>query len=127
MQNHSDMDRQTIKSPCSTSTSKGVQVRLNSVAKQYVSAVSIGVTFQATYHPRSLNHLADMLTRQLDPHEWSLDHSVLQTIFGLDMDLFASPENAKCPTFCSICPSQHCWAADAFAIDWSIMPFCFFH
>ncbi len=36
-----------------------------------------------------------------------------------EIDLFASPQNAKLPLFCSRFPTAGAWAVDALTLDWS--------
>ena len=57
------------------------------------------------------------------PTEWTLHHKVVQIIFALTdrphIDLFASAENARLPTFCTRYPHPQAWATDALQIDWN--------
>lgn len=82
------------------------------------------VTLQAIHLPGTENSIADALSRiSQSPTEWSLDRSVAEAIFASlhrpEVDLFASPANAKLPRFCSRVPVPGAWAVDALALDWA--------
>lgn len=91
-------------------------------AHLWLFAQSIRVSLHAVYLPGLQNQLADSLSCHLDLHEWLLDSNNLAPIFqewGMQtVDLFASDDNARCSLFCSICPSPHKWASDAFLVSW---------
>ena len=74
-----------------------------------------------------LNVKADWLSRksQIIGSEWSLHPQVAQAIWSLwgqpHIDLFATRDNHKLPTFVSPFPDPMAWASDALAIKWDGM------
>ena len=77
--------------------------------------------------PGRLNVKADLLSRrqQVIGTEWSLHHSVVQSMWALWgrplIDLFATRDNNKLPTFVSPYPDEMAFATDALAISWNGM------
>ena len=80
-------------------------------------------TLVARHIAGKLNVLADRLSRsgQVLPGEWSLHTRALEPVFqewGQPLlDLCATPDNTKCPTF--VCPFPHpqAWAVDALSLN----------
>lgn len=69
------------------------------------------------------NRQADFLSRRtIHQGDWCLNKEVFQKIVGLwgspQIDLFATRENRLVRKFCSLNPSDHPWAIDAFSIEW---------
>ena len=84
------------------------------------------VSIRAVHLAGSDNHLADLLSRKtISPLEWSLEDSVVNRLFHQlgrpHIDLFASHENAKLPTYCSWIPDPQALAIDALTLDWKNM------
>lgn len=79
------------------------------------------------YLPGSLNVLADRLSRPNKPlaTEWSLKPSVVQSIFlklgRPNIDLFATAQNFKLPTYVSPEQDPQAFAVDALSLDWKGM------
>lgn len=72
------------------------------------------------------NVMADALSRsRYDENEWSLQQEwadILFDVFGRPLvDLFASRDNTKLPTFCSRFHQDEAWATDALSISWDGM------
>jgi hypothetical protein len=86
---------------------------------------SVGTTIIPVHLAGSRNVLADSLSRrgQTQPGEWSISAKYLRHIFqewgNPMMDMMATPENTRCPTF--VCPFPHdqAWTTDALSISWS--------
>lgn len=85
------------------------------------------ISLRAVHIPGRLNVIADRLSRgnPIKRTEWSLSDTVVNQIFqklGQPlMDLFATKQNKKCLTFCSLAPEQSALATDAFTISWNGM------
>ncbi len=76
---------------------------------------------QSNAHPRSLNRGADMLSRRRIPQgEWRLHPESVRMIWNLygeaEVDLFATSENAHCPSFFSLSHSP--LEGDALTARW---------
>jgi len=82
------------------------------------------IRLQCRYVPGSLNVRADRLSRpgQVISAEWSLHPRVTTALWHLwgrpHVDLFATRDNFKLPTFVSPLPDELAWAVDAFAVSW---------
>lgn len=90
-------------------------------------ADSQAIKLTAQHIPGKLNVLADRLSRQhqILPAEWSLHHQVAQRLWRLwgqpHLDLFATADNAKLPTFVSPYPDPAAWDTDALSFSWNGM------
>lgn len=79
----------------------------------------------ARHIPGILNVKADMLSRrsQVIGSEWSLNPKVVSIIFQKwgqpHIDLFATRDNYKIPTFVSPFPDPMAWGTDALAMSWA--------
>ena len=76
-----------------------------------------------THIPGKINIAADWASRLFnDRTEWALKQHVFDKInehFGpLQIDLFASTNNAKLPKFVSWHPDPDCWTLDTFTFSW---------
>ena len=77
----------------------------------------------ATYIPGKENVEADAQSRNFnDRTEWALDkkifHSITNTLFCPEIDLFASRLNCQLKPFVSWGPDPEAWAVDAFTLHW---------
>ena len=83
------------------------------------------IHLQAVHLPGVKNVLADMLSRtETDHNEWSLNTRVTDRLFLAwgkpQVDLFASRQNAKLPTFCSLHREEELALSwDALSMTWS--------
>ena len=100
--------------------------RLYLLAKRVVLwAHRNGTRLHCRHIAGALNVRADRLSRrnQVIGTEWSLHHSVVQAIWGLWgrplIDLFATRENNKLPTFVSPYPDEMAFATDALSLSWN--------
>ena len=99
--------------------------RLFSLAKQILLWCKLHQIRILCRHIRGdLNVLTDSLSRsnQIISTEWSLLPAVVQALWLLWgrplIDLFATRDNYKLPTFVSPFPDDQAWAVDALAISW---------
>ena len=81
------------------------------------------IVLRANHLAGKLNVLADALSRgKLDPNEWELAQPWADHIFNLFdrpfVDLFASADNHKLPTFCTRFHHPMAWGLDALSLDW---------
>ena len=82
------------------------------------------VTLTPRHIPGHLNVIADRLSRshQVIHTEWSLAPAVTQTIWKVwgqpHVDMFATRENYKLPTFVSPLPDEMAWKQDALSFSW---------
>ena len=85
------------------------------------------VQLSARHIPGHLNVIADRLSRahQILPGEWSLCPQVALSLWKVwgrpHLDLFATSENAKLPTYVSPLPDPAAWATDALSFSWQQM------
>ena len=85
------------------------------------------IRLRCRYVPGNLNVHADRLSRrgQILATEWSLHPRVTSALWLLwgrpHVDLFATRENFKLPTFVSPLPDEMAWASNAFTISWEGM------
>jgi len=83
-----------------------------------------GVTLVARHIPGHLNVIADRLSRrhQVIQTEWSLAPAVTQKLWQVwgqpHVDMFATLENAKLPTYVSPLPDGMAWKIDALSFSW---------
>ena len=83
------------------------------------------MTLSARHIPGHLNVIADRLSRanQILPGEWTLCQQVLQSVWNLwgapHVDLFATTDNARLPTFVSPLPEPGAWKTDALSFSWT--------
>ena len=82
-----------------------------------------GITLETQWIPRSLNDRADMLSRFIDPDDWSVHPSVflmLDARFGPHtVDRFSSHYNSQLPHFNTKYASPGSCGVDALTQDWS--------
>ena len=85
------------------------------------------VILSARHIPGHLNVVADRLSRahQVLPGEWSLCPQVTRQVWRLwgqpHLDLFATADNAKLPSYVSPLPDPAAWATDALSFSWRQM------
>jgi hypothetical protein len=81
------------------------------------------ITLETQWIPRSLNDRPDILSRFIDPDDWSLHPSVFRVLdarFGPhSIDRFSSHYNAQLPVFNTKYASPGSCGVDAFTQDWS--------
>ena len=73
--------------------------------------------------PGYLNTLADSKSRNFNDHlEWSLNENIFEFLCQMwgkpQVDLFASRNNNKLPTYVSWKPEPNSWKVDAFTFSW---------
>ena len=96
-------------------------------AELFQWADSHQVILSARHIPGHLNVIADRLSRshQILPGEWSLCPHVTQRLWKVwgrpHLDLFATADNAKLPTYVSPLPDPAAWAIDALSFSWTQM------
>ena len=83
----------------------------------------LDLRLRATHLAGKLNVVADALSRgKINHNEWSLATAWANHIFSLfgrpHVDLFATAENARLPTFCSRTFHPTAWETDAFSFPW---------
>ncbi|XP_068715338.1 uncharacterized protein [Montipora foliosa] len=82
-----------------------------------------GITLEAQWIPRSLNDRADVLSRFIDPDDWSVHPSVFHMLdarFGPHtVDRFSSHYNFQLPLFNTKYASPGSCGVDALILDWS--------
>ena len=82
------------------------------------------IALSARHIPGHLNVTADRLSRrhQIIQTEWSLSPSVAKRLWKVwgqpHVDLFATSENAKLPTYVSPLPDPAAWKQDALSFPW---------
>ena len=99
---------------------------LNSIARDlWEWCLARQVTPIPEYLPGIMNTIADYQSRHhSDSSDWMLDRSVfqmLQQIWPVNCDLFASRTNAQLPMYVSWRPDPYARWTDAFSIDWSLV------
>jgi ribonuclease HI len=83
------------------------------------------ITLSALHIPGRLNVVADRLSRrhQVINTEWSLSPQVVLQLWQLwgrpHVDLFATRDNAKLPTYVSPLPDEQAWKQDALSFPWT--------
>lgn len=81
------------------------------------------IALQAQWIPRTLNERADVLSRFIDPDDWSIHPSIFRMVdtrFGPhSIDRFASHYNAQLSLFNTKYASPGSCGVDAFTQDWS--------
>ena len=88
---------------------------------------NLNIWLRSRHIPGILNVKADYLSRrsQIIGTEWSLHPSVAKTIWERwgqpHIDLFATRDNFKIPTFVSPFPDPMAWETDALALSWNGM------
>ena len=99
---------------------------LTSLLTQFMEwCIERNIQLQAVHLPGVKNVLADMLSRtETDHKEWSLNTRVTDRLFLAwgkpQVDLFASRQNAKLPTFCSLHREEELALSwDALSMTWS--------
>ena len=105
-------------------SSKSIEVT-EAVGKVRHCAERKDVTIEMVRVPGKFNVLADSLSRgTVAPGEWEIDEEdfkwILESNPLLEVDLFATPFNAKLPKF--VCPFDHprAWAVNAFMTRWEV-------
>ena len=87
-------------------------------------AERMGITLRARWMPGKELIGADSLSRmdQIMHAEWSLQYVVCKRLFslfpGISVDLFATFENKRLPSFVSPFPDERALAVDAFSLSW---------
>ena len=80
------------------------------------------ILLQASHLAGKQNVRADALSR-LDPNEWTLSQAWANQLFEIYqrpfVDLFATADNARLPTFCSRWFHPEAWKVDAFSFPWT--------
>ena len=84
------------------------------------------VQLRAVHLAGKLNITADRLSRKrVSPLEWSLKDSIAHQVFNMlgrpHIDLFASSQNAKLPTYCCWSQDPLALAVDSLSLDWTGM------
>ena len=88
-------------------------------------ADSHNVSLVPRHIPGKLNVIADRLSRrhQVLNSEWTLSLSVLHQVWRLwgqlHVDMFATADNARLPTFVSPLPDPRAWRIDALSFTWT--------
>ena len=82
------------------------------------------ISLRASHLAGKLNVHADALSRgKLDENEWELSQIWADHVFQLFhrpyVDLFATADNSKLPSFCSRFHHPQAWAIDALSLDWN--------
>ena len=84
-----------------------------------------GMWIKAAHIAGKENTIADSLSRGRalpTSSEWSLHPQTIQEVFNILgrplIDLFASRDNAKMPTYCSLRPEAEALASDALSLSW---------
>lgn len=86
-----------------------------------------GIILVPRHIPGHLNVLADRLSRrhQIIQTEWSLSQSIADRIWKVwgrpHVDMFATRENSKLPTFVSPFQDNQAWRTDALSFSWTGM------
>ena len=97
----------------------------NLISEIFLLADQNQMVLSARHIPGHLNVIADRLSRshQVLPGEWTLCPHVLQRLWNLwgapHVDLFATTENARLPTFVSPLPEPGAWKTDALSFSWT--------
>ena len=82
------------------------------------------ISLTARHIPGRLNVRADMLSRrhQRNQTEWSLAQTIAERLWKTwgrpHVDLFATAQNAKLPTYVSPLPDKQAWKQDALSFQW---------
>lgn len=86
------------------------------------------IELRATWIPREDNQFADDLSKEIDPHDWTLDpvqFQHLNRIWGpFVIDLFASYTNHQVDRYYSLHHTPDCLGVDAFCYKWSGNGWC---
>lgn len=90
-------------------------------------AIGLGISLRAVYLPGVENVSADALSRpgrRYRSAEWGLDPEVFRllcerTRLSPEVDLFATPENAQVPLFCTLFPHPLAWRVNALSFPWA--------
>ena len=90
----------------------------------FLAAENIGCILRLSWLPRALLHQADLLSKRIDRHDFSLSEAArakLQQHVSLDLyvDRFASETNTMCPSFNSWLPCAAAAAVDGLLQNWS--------
>ena len=105
----------------------GTQSRdlFNLIQEIYQLADQNQLVLSARHIPGHLNVIADRLSRshQILPGEWTLCPQVLRQLWRLwgspHVDMFATTDNARLPTFVSPLPEPGAWETDALSFSWT--------
>lgn len=97
---------------------------LHELAKELYSTCATGcISLKIVWIPRSMNDIADHLSKICDIDDWSISEHIfnfIQNKIGckFTLDAFASTFNAKCPIFYSKYWCLSTSGVDAFAFNW---------
>ena len=96
---------------------------LNTLALNiYVLCLENDIFLKIDWISRTLNTRADLLSKAVDPDDWSINHDIFtmfDTIYGpFTVDLFANNVNKKCKRFFAKWWCEDCLGVDAFTFNW---------
>ena len=92
----------------------------------FMAAEDIGCVLRLSWLPRALLHQADLLSKRIDRHDFSLSEPALaklkqHVVLDFYVDRFASETNTVCPRFNSWLPCAAATAVDGLLQPWSGM------